>query len=52
MAVQFTRDSFAATEVSEAMDVTLELVNGVLDVAVNVTVVTTERTATGTQLIS
>ena len=50
MAVQFSRDTFATTEVSQAMDITLELLDGVLDTAVTVTVVTTEQTATGTQL--
>jgi len=33
------------------MDITLELLNGVLDTDVTVTVVTTEQTATGIQFI-
>lgn len=51
VAVQFSKDTFATTEVSQAMDITLELLDGVLDTDVTVTVVTTEQTATGIQFI-
>lgn len=51
MIVEFTSDSFTATEASEMMTVGLMLSGGEFDREVTISVTTMEQTATGMQYI-